>query len=181
MGLYSGLNNHIHALERVAIACNTMDSDHVSKEPWQMDADKRRVHLLTGDTVNRITAVIRDLIGDEMIWERWLDSFGCFADVEKMLHDRDAERLQPARELKDIVRAPYAFPGGYPKFLVTTDGACICKDCAKTEFKTLMRSTLRDDRDGWTVHSADINWESDLHCDHCSADIERAYPNEESA
>jgi hypothetical protein len=91
------------------------------------------------------------------------------------------------KSLKRIIREPYVFPGGYPTYLITTDGGCICKDCAKTEFKTLMRSTLQKSRDaswpddGWQVYAVDVNYESELYCDHCSAEIESAYGNEESA
>jgi hypothetical protein len=69
--------------------------------------------------------------------------------------------------------SPYVWPGGYPLFAITTDGACLCKDCAKTERNSIGTTTGSD---GWTVEALDVNWEDpDLYCDHCGARIESAY------
>ena len=69
--------------------------------------------------------------------------------------------------------SPYAWPGGYPLFAITTDGACLCKDCAKTERASIGTTTGSD---GWTIEALDVNWEyPDLYCDHCGARIESAY------
>ena len=81
---------------------------------------------------------------------------------------------KPAATLaKSLVRAPYAWPGGYPMYAVTDDGAALCKTCCKTEFRSIASSFPGD---GWTVTALDVNWEdSDLRCDHCSDLIEAAY------
>jgi hypothetical protein len=69
--------------------------------------------------------------------------------------------------------SPYAWSGGYPLFALTNDGACLCKDCAKTERNTIGTTTGSD---GWTVEALDVNWEDpDLYCDHCGSRIESAY------
>jgi hypothetical protein len=74
----------------------------------------------------------------------------------------------------------YAWPGGYPVYYVTSDGASLCASCVDKEIKTILESTLESSRDGWAVEGADINWEdSNLFCDHCSKRIESAYAEDE--
>ena len=72
-----------------------------------------------------------------------------------------------------LASAPYAFPGGYPKFAVTSDGACLCHNCCKTE-REAIGTTTGDD--GWNVVGVGLNYENDdLLCDNCSTNIEAAY------
>jgi len=75
--------------------------------------------------------------------------------------------------LKSIVRNPFAWPGGYERFAVTTDGAAICFKCCASEYAILLRSTRGRDNDGWTVEAASSDCEMDgpLSCDHCSREI----------
>ncbi len=69
--------------------------------------------------------------------------------------------------------SPYSFPGGYPKFALTSDGACLCPVCCKTE-RNLIGTTTGTD--GWNVVAVELNYEDDgLFCDHCSSKIEAAY------
>jgi hypothetical protein len=74
----------------------------------------------------------------------------------------------------DLLSAePYAWPGGYPRYAITSDGAAICPKCAATERELIATTTGSD---GWCVVGLDINWENDsLHCDHCSDQIPSAY------
>lgn len=79
-------------------------------------------------------------------------------------------------ELRKAIRAKYAWPGGYPMFLVMADGAALCMDCARKEYKQIAYANRHNLRDGWKAECADINWEDqDLFCDHCSKPIESAY------
>jgi hypothetical protein len=86
-----------------------------------------------------------------------------------------------SRHLRDqIVSQPYAWPGGYPLFAVTSDGGCLCSKCCKTEAKQI-GSTCGND--GWQIVAIDVNWEDEnLPCDHCGELIESAYgePKESS-
>lgn len=86
-------------------------------------------------------------------------------------------RNQPEiRAAKELARQPYAWPGGYPKFAVMTDGACLCAACVKNNFALIARSTRDDSRDGWTFSAAAVNWEdTELTCDNCGKAIESAY------
>ncbi len=70
----------------------------------------------------------------------------------------------------------YAWPGGYPLYYVTSDGAALCPHCMTKERKQIVRSTVLNSRDGWQVSGQDVNWEdSELYCDHCNKRIESAY------
>ena len=78
-------------------------------------------------------------------------------------------------QVKNIVRAPYAFPGGYPKFLVMNDSECLCHQCVKEKYKLIVRSTGFNCFDGWQAYGVEINWESEISCAHCGEIIESAY------
>ncbi len=81
--------------------------------------------------------------------------------------------LEFARQLR---QGPYAWPGGYPRFLVLTDGETLCFGCAKTEGARVRLAAMAPGYEGWKPLAFDVNWESpDLHCSHCDARIESAY------
>ena len=86
-------------------------------------------------------------------------------------HHRDIETVS---ELKATLRAgAYAWPGGYPLYLICSDGAALCFKCAKKETRNIFESIANKSRDGWRVVGCDINHEdNDLTCDHCSKDID---------
>jgi hypothetical protein len=72
-----------------------------------------------------------------------------------------------------LAASPYAWPGGYPLHAVTTDGAALCKHCAKTERESIATTAGSD---GWCVTALDVNYENpQLYCDHCGERIESAY------
>ena len=84
-----------------------------------------------------------------------------------------------SKDIKDAIRSKYAFPGGYPLYLVTTDGGALCIECVRKDWKIIAHSTLHHYNDGWELAGADINWEDpDLFCDHCGENIESAYGEE---
>lgn len=70
----------------------------------------------------------------------------------------------------------YAWPGGYPMYLICDDGGALCFKCARKEARNIFESIANRARDGWRVVATDINYEdSELFCDHCSDQIESAY------
>lgn len=80
------------------------------------------------------------------------------------------------RQIKEAARNVYAWPGGYPLFVLMTDGEALCPKCAKDNFGLIGRSTRDDTRDGWAAAGVGIHWEgSALTCAHCGGDIESAY------
>jgi hypothetical protein len=85
-----------------------------------------------------------------------------------------------SRSLRDqLIESPFAWPGGYPLFAVASDGGAICKDCCKTESRSI-GSTYGTD--GWSLEALAVNWEdSELYCNHCSTRIKSAYAEEETA
>lgn len=84
------------------------------------------------------------------------------------------------KNIKDAIRNKYAWPGGYPLFLITSDGAALCVECGRKEFRLIADAWARCDGNGWFVQAADVNWEDgDLYCDHCSKQIESAYGEDE--
>ena len=87
------------------------------------------------------------------------------------------------QELKSMFRKgraeAFAWPGGYPIFYVTSDGASLCPSCVTKERAQIMRSTHERSRDGWAITGRDINWEDpELFCEHCDKRIESAYAEE---
>lgn len=87
--------------------------------------------------------------------------------------------MTPLQQAKSVAREPYAWPGGYPKYLVMSDGGCLCPSCVKKEFRLIARATIAGDNSGWRAEAADINYEDlELRCDHCGAEIPAAYTGE---
>jgi hypothetical protein len=87
-------------------------------------------------------------------------------------------------DLKATLRAgAYAWPGGYPVYLVLEDGCALCFQCAADEFRMLVEDTAQPPTPEhgygprqWRVDCSKINWEdSDLRCEHCAKLIESAY------
>lgn len=75
----------------------------------------------------------------------------------------------------------YAWPGGYPLFLVTTDEGCLCAACVESERGRIHQSALERSCDGWAPMGVDVNWEDPaLFCDHCGARIKSAYAEDEA-
>jgi len=77
---------------------------------------------------------------------------------------------------KTDLEAPYAWPGGYPRYFITSDGAALSYKTA-SENKNLIVDAIQDkSNDGWRVIGCDVNWEdANLTCDHSGEAIEAAY------
>lgn len=89
------------------------------------------------------------------------------------------ERGNHILALKEFVKSPYAWPGGYPLYAVTEDGAALCAVCCKKELGLIVTSISQNLRDGWQVEDIGINYEDpDLYCAHCNNRIESAYCDE---
>jgi hypothetical protein len=86
-------------------------------------------------------------------------------------------------ELKTALRnGPYAWPGGYPLYFVTSDGAALSFDAVRSEYKQVLFSIRHGVNDGWRVIGMQVNWEDpDLYCDHTGKRIESAYAEEDAA
>jgi hypothetical protein len=77
------------------------------------------------------------------------------------------------RELRD---GPYAWPGGYPKFFITYDGAALSFAAVREQFREVCWASLNHDDTGWLIEAVDINYEdAGLVCDHTGERIPSAY------
>ena len=80
------------------------------------------------------------------------------------------------RDVKQAIREPFAWPGGYPKYILMADGEALSVEAARQEFRQICRATLADYEDGWRAGAVDINWEDpELYCAHTGKRIESAY------
>lgn len=87
-----------------------------------------------------------------------------------------------SKDLKDAIRSRYGWPGGYEVFGITSDGACLCTVCMKSEFRQIVWSRLNKVDDGWRVigidNASNLNSEAFCNenpdsyaltaCDHCN-------------
>jgi hypothetical protein len=87
---------------------------------------------------------------------------------------------QVLADVKQAIRQPYAWPGGYPLFVVMSDGEALSIAAAKEQWREIVRATLQRDRSGWQAAGVDINWEdAKLYCAHTGQRIESAYAEDE--
>ncbi|WP_422451915.1 hypothetical protein [Endozoicomonas sp. ALC066] len=98
-------------------------------------------------------------------------------DVIREKYSYHFEEITDTHRMRSTLRAgPYAWPGGYPLFFTTTDGASICFKCARSEYRLISDSIRNNFNDGWQVSFCTVNYENnDLFCDHCGEKIESAY------
>ena len=86
------------------------------------------------------------------------------------------------KDLKAQLRAgEYAWPGGYPLFFITTDGAALSFEATRANLRSVFDSMRNGIDDGWRIVGCDVNWEdASLFCDHTGKRIESAYAEEEA-
>ena len=78
--------------------------------------------------------------------------------------------------VKNIIRNPYAWPGGYTKMMVMADGETLCSDCVKANYRLILRATRSMDGSGWQAHAADIHWEgAPMYCANCNKELPSEY------
>lgn len=76
-------------------------------------------------------------------------------------------------ELREAIRAKFAWPGGYEIFGVTGDGGTLCCDCMRKEYRQVAWSRRNNVNDGWKVDAVDCmgNVEGPITCDNCGKEI----------
>lgn len=83
-------------------------------------------------------------------------------------------------DLKDALRTPYAFPGGYTKAIYLADGERICPECARENYRQIAESTRDVNQDGWALGGVDIYWEGPPeHCVNCDKALASEYGDPE--
>ncbi len=87
------------------------------------------------------------------------------------------------KELKEAIRTKYAWPGGYEIFGITSDGACLCCDCMRANYRSIATERKHTSRSNqWQVDALDTTATCDgeaVHCDHCSKAIYEPEYNED--
>lgn len=85
------------------------------------------------------------------------------------------------KTISDFRRAyragPYAWPGGYPCYFITADGATLSFEAAKERRHEILQAIAnKDSQSGWHIVAVDINYEDDnLYCEHTGEVIPSAY------
>lgn len=76
--------------------------------------------------------------------------------------------------VKDIIRQPYTFPGGYEKVAFTKDGGLLCHACLKECYYTVAHSTLHSIDDGFLVIGVMLNdmFENNEYCNSCNKNLD---------
>lgn len=105
----------------------------------------------------------------------------------RKLYARHCARINSVAELKATLRAgAYAWPGGYPLYIVLSDGGLIKFSTAREELASLV-SALRDYRrnhyenSGWRPIACEVLYESAGDYDaHTGEELESAYGNPEA-
>jgi len=85
------------------------------------------------------------------------------------------------QKVKDYIREPYAWPGGYAKVLYLSDGEAMCVECARSNFRQIVKSTKDNSRDGWQAVGVGVYWEGpSMWCAHCRKGIDSEYGDPEN-
>lgn len=88
-------------------------------------------------------------------------------------------RIETVSDFRQALRyGPWAWPGGYPIYFVTSDGEALSFEAAKAERRNIAWSIGTNQNDGWRVIASDINWEGEITCAHTGKPIEAAYDAE---
>lgn len=96
---------------------------------------------------------------------------------------RTFAQISTGQELRATLRAgEFAWPGGYPMFMITSDGGALHYKCVRENLRSVLDSIRSKINDGWKVEAVEINYENaDLYCDQCSQRIVSAYAEEVTA
>lgn len=83
----------------------------------------------------------------------------------------------PMGAARFVRRERYAFPGGYPLVLITTDGGTLCPDCVRENFAAVSSSHRKACDDGWRPAGVMCGAETDseIVCDHCGKVVQEGY------
>ena len=86
-------------------------------------------------------------------------------------------KIETIKDLRAALDSgPYAWPGGYPCYFITNDGAALSFDSVQSNIGEIEDSIERRLNDGRRVVAMAINWEDpDLICDDSGKHIEAAY------
>lgn len=90
---------------------------------------------------------------------------------------------EQGKNMIQTAAAGYAWPGGYPTFLLMTDGKVLCPECVRAELRQIIGACVANAANGgWMPAAADVNWEDpELYCGNCGNRIKSAYAEDDAA
>ncbi len=103
--------------------------------------------------------------------------------VLRPVFNRGFRRIKTTQELKSTLRCgQYTYPGCYPLFFITRDGAALSFESVREELRSVLASIKSKSNDGWRVVACEVNYEDgSLYCEHSGKRIEAAYVEEDEA
>ena len=70
--------------------------------------------------------------------------------------------------VKNAIRSPYAWPGGYPVYTVCLDGEFLCCDCARKEYRQIVEDTAKGYHGNFECIGTEVYWEGPIeYCANC--------------
>lgn len=76
---------------------------------------------------------------------------------------------------------PFAWPGGYPLYFITSDGAALSWRAAKYNRRNILEAIANKTNDGWRIVGVEINYEDPaLYCDDTGERIPSAYAEDDA-
>lgn len=82
--------------------------------------------------------------------------------------------------IKNAIRNKYAWPGGYPLYLVATDGEAISIKAARDNWREICAAHMRNGWSEWHIAAVEINYDDPfLYCCITNDRIESAYAEDE--
>ena len=90
--------------------------------------------------------------------------------------ERKFDLTTPLDMVRFVFINPVSFPGSYDHILITKEGNLICPKCLNENYKSIFRSTEKEEYDGVTGITNESELE-DVYCDICNESI--GYVNEE--
>jgi hypothetical protein len=84
--------------------------------------------------------------------------------------------ISTTQDLRQAIRNPYAWPGGYPTYIILYDGEYLCHECARENYKALSNALRHRIDDGWRPVAHEVYWKGPPEqCVHCNKSLESAY------
>jgi hypothetical protein len=92
-------------------------------------------------------------------------------------YQRTHREIKTGMQLRATLRAgEHTFPGCYPMYFITSDGAALSFDTVRQNLRSVLDSVRHGSRDGWRVVACDVNYEDgDLYDEHTGEKIPAAY------
>lgn len=75
------------------------------------------------------------------------------------------------QELKELLRNPFVWPGGYEIIFIANDCEFLCHKCVKDNFKIILDSMMHNINDGWNLIGFEVSCNVDIteetQCSNC--------------